>query len=695
MKKTIVTLFAAILMHLYAAATTYYVSSSGSDANPGTMAQPWLSISKVNAVAAANDIVLFERGGTWQGTLRPKANGITYDAYGSGPMPVITGFETLTTWTNVGSGKYSKYVPGVKSYCNILLINGNVQRIARTPNTTLWYNNGGTSSSVVYNLLSGQPSFVGGDVVAWKNGWRIDRGRITAQTSNTLSYVQQRGIASSAGNLDFVSQDAGYGFFVQNHEACLDAFGEWRVDSAASTVRLYMGAANPVDYNIQVSVVDTLVNIGSRTGITVRSLKFTGANVAAIHAITSSNVLVEGCSFYANTMATYFWNTSNLTITNNDYKHSLCQAIAVANRQRINVTVTNNTVDSTGLLAGQGAFAYTMQLKAISVEVDSTVAGHNTVISGNHVSNTGQAGIEFQGSKILVEKNYVYWYCRVLEDNGGIYTFTRNDGTPPQKRFRYRAVRFNIINHCPGADISIKNPEEPDVAGLYLDDQTEQLEAYGNTIAGINGPGIQLNNPYYLSIVDNTVYDCDESILVQAKNYSSLAGNVIKKNIFFNTTNQQTYFRYWDYNLQLPTAQTLAQSTGSFALVDSNYIYCTRSSWIRLWYSVNGSSTTFSNLAYNTWRSTYGQDANSSTAPVAVTGYSLVYNASDEPATAAFPGQRKIDMKGNVMDNSMSIAPYSSAILINNGTVPVPPAEPPAPGEPAPEGFIIVNWKLE
>jgi hypothetical protein len=243
--------------------------------------------------------------------------------------------------------------------------------------------------------------------------------------------------------------------------------------------------------------------------------------------------------------------------------------------------------------------------------------------------------------------------------------------------------------------VAIKSPAEPDVAGGYLDDQTQNFIFDSNTIARINGPGIQLNNPYNVSLRHNTVYDCDESILVQAKNYSALSGNVIKKNIFFNANNQQAYFRYWDYNLQLPTAQTLAQSAGSFAVVDSNYIYCTLGSWVRLWYSATGSSTTFGNLSYSAWRSTYGQDVNSSTAPIAVTGFSLMYNASNMPTTGLFTGLRKMDMYGVAYDNSITIAPYSSVVLLDNGNVVVPPVEPPVMGEPVPEGFIIVNWRLE
>ncbi|HMO63283.1 MAG TPA: right-handed parallel beta-helix repeat-containing protein [Ferruginibacter sp.] len=695
MKQVYLTVIAMLL--LYAAdADTYYVSNTGSDANSGTSTgAAWQSIAKVNAVATSGDVVLFARGSSFYGTIRPKANNITYDAYGTGPLPVITGLETITVWTNAGGGKYSKAVTGIKNYCNIVLVNGVARPIARTPNSTYWYNNGGTSSSLVYSLLSGQPSFVGGDIVAFKNGWRIDRGRITSQSSSTINYVPQRGITSVGNNVAFYSQATGYGFFVQNHEACLDAFGEWRVDSSNGSLRMFFGSANPADYTIQATTLDTLVNIGNRQQITLRHLKFTGANVAAVHALLGNSITVEDCEFAHNTMATYIWNCSNTVIQRNSYKHSLCQAIRVANRERVNVTVSDNVIDSTALLAGHGAFASTMQYKAVSIEVDSIRAGNSNIISGNRVTNTGHGAIEFQGTNFLIEKNFTSRHCRVLEDHGGIYSFTRNDGTPPTKIFTNRLVRHNIIVQCPGADVSIKAVPEPDVVGLYLDDQTQNVYCEGNTVADIAGPGFQLNNPVNVVLRGNTVYNCVEGVLINAKDFSAISGLEIKRNVFFSTNNTQAYLRYWDGDLRYPVLQTLAQSVIGLGAIDSNYIHCTRSNWLKLWYFTGSGSTVFSNLSYAAWQSTYGKDVNSSVAPVPVTGHSFMYNDGLLPVSGIFTGLRKMDMLGQVYDNSVMLEPFESIILIDNGMASGPPPLPVEPEDIVPGGFIIVSWVLE
>ena len=93
--------------------STYYVDSAcGADGNNGTTSQtPWKTIAKVNAATlVAGDTVLFKRGGVWNESLAPAASGttgspISFDAYGAGPAPLLTGYLALpaASWTQVGS----------------------------------------------------------------------------------------------------------------------------------------------------------------------------------------------------------------------------------------------------------------------------------------------------------------------------------------------------------------------------------------------------------------------------------------------------------------------------------------------------------------------------------------------------------------------------------------------------------------
>ena len=82
---------------------TYYVDATGgNDAWPGTEAQPWQTIGKVNGeVFVAGDYVLFKRGETWTGTVLlvtwsgAAGNPITFGAYGTGAKPIIDGNDAV------------------------------------------------------------------------------------------------------------------------------------------------------------------------------------------------------------------------------------------------------------------------------------------------------------------------------------------------------------------------------------------------------------------------------------------------------------------------------------------------------------------------------------------------------------------------------------------------------------------------
>lgn len=97
-------------------AANYYVSaSSGSDTNPGTQAQPFQTLAKVNGLAlSAGDSVYLKRGDTWNEQLVPPSSGtlgnpISFDAYGTGTAPVLTPTINLTgaTWTHNSGNIYT------------------------------------------------------------------------------------------------------------------------------------------------------------------------------------------------------------------------------------------------------------------------------------------------------------------------------------------------------------------------------------------------------------------------------------------------------------------------------------------------------------------------------------------------------------------------------------------------------------
>ncbi len=91
----------AILLTFQVRATTYYVAKTGSDANPGTEAEPWLTIARASTTLMAGDTVLVKQGtydenldvndGAHNGTAE---NPIVYKSY-DGWNTIVTGHSRI------------------------------------------------------------------------------------------------------------------------------------------------------------------------------------------------------------------------------------------------------------------------------------------------------------------------------------------------------------------------------------------------------------------------------------------------------------------------------------------------------------------------------------------------------------------------------------------------------------------------
>ncbi len=123
--------FAFLVWGSLASATTYYVSSStGNDANGGTSSStPWQTIAHVNAQTfLPGDSILFKRGDVWNESLTPGSSGssgnpITFDAYGTGAAPNLTGYYAVpsTAWVLVTGNAWKAPVPATYTTINFCL----------------------------------------------------------------------------------------------------------------------------------------------------------------------------------------------------------------------------------------------------------------------------------------------------------------------------------------------------------------------------------------------------------------------------------------------------------------------------------------------------------------------------------------------------------------------------------------------
>jgi hypothetical protein len=296
---------------------TFYVAPSGSDANPGTEAAPFKTITKAQkAVREINgtmtgDIVVYLREGTYQ--LNSTVNFderdggkdghyVRYKAY-KGENPLITGGKPITGWTIHDETNNIWKAEGVDGLFRQMYVNGKKAIRARFPNLK---SNGDHNFFRLNKVDSAGSAFLlnNSDIgeTNWKNQDKIEIHLMIAWAESILRLdsIQGRGNVSR-----YVPQQPERGklfrrkypmlgtafmsdppkqqvYYLENAYEFIDAPGEWYLDETTGTVYYKaregenMGAANVVAPNI-----NTLFSIlGKDTKTKVGYMEFDGLHFA-------------------------------------------------------------------------------------------------------------------------------------------------------------------------------------------------------------------------------------------------------------------------------------------------------------------------------------------------------------------------------------------------------------------------------
>lgn len=637
-------------------ATTYYVSNAGTSANNGTSSSsPW-NLAKLNASFSTlqpGDLVLFNRGETFFGSINPAKSGasgspITFDAYGTGADPIISGFSTVSAWTSVGTNLWmSTSAVTSNSSINMVTVNGAFTPIGKFPDGQNVYDTvtaATTGTSLTGKKLTASSSLIGATVAIRKNHWIIDKSTITAHSGSTLTFTNPTGYPITVG----------YGYIVQNHQSVCNLQNEWWFDATTKKLGLYSTTAPT---GVQVSSVDVLVNANTYSYLTFKHLQLIGSNSNAFTMSSAHHIVIDGCTFLYNGMNgitaqpavnNITFQNNNVDYTNNDF---------INGGSSTNWTIINNTIRRTAQNAGMGNSADGQYIALYNI-------GNNSLIQYNTIKSSGYSGIDFRGSGITVANNLVDSFCNVKDDGAGIYTWTGATTTVYAQRF----VRNNIVLNG-GGGFRGTTTTNSDAFGIYMDDNSSQVTATGNTIANCGSSGIFFHAAHAVTFSDNTVYNC-----VTASPYGQLlqiypgaTATDPVRNITFkkNKIISKTASQFVAY------LQTNEASMSNWGAWDSNY-YCrprndaTATNTLRVNTS-SGSSTT--NL--QGWINSSTLDLNSKKSPVNIANEStdlrFEYNATNTPVTISLSGFNYKDVTGVNYPGTITLQPWTSAVLIKQG----------------------------
>lgn len=648
-----------LLIGLTGQATDYYCSDTGSNTNNGLSELTPFDYAKAKTIAyVAGDRLLLKKGGTYYGDWTitrsgSSGNPFTIGAYGTGANPIISGFTAVTAWTNLGSNIWesTSAVSALTTACNMVTVNGTNTAMGRYPNATA--TNGGyltiTSTTGNGNLtstsLTGTPNWTGAEVVIRTSNFTIQRKAISSQSGSTLYFPNT-----------VYEPSVNHGFFIQNDSRTLDAQNEWFYNASTKKISFY-STSQPL--NIKIASVENLFVINANY-ITIQGITFEGANSYAIrgddYSTARTNITIQNCTFRnIGRVAIDKLSASYFTVNNNSFLD--CNRGAFNIDHVSNVTLTNNTVTNMGLFQGMlngidGAFSLSYVTTA--------------TIENNSIQNVGYNGITFYGYSITIKNNFVNNFCMVVDDGGGIYTYTGStQGREPMTNIRITGniVLNGITNRTgtPAGTMAVAN-------GIYLDNNTNNVEVDNNSVAHCSEGCIRISQPININVHHNTFFDADKYIVVIP--LSSTAVNI--NNNFSNNivvakkaTDKLMYFYAPAYNY-IPTTDTYDYNVYARPIDDNvtnNLTFLvsqpsqTGGTWDR-------SLPQFQVLS--------GQDSHSTKSPKFVTtvdDITFAYNATASQVTVSLPFAG-IDPAGNRIGANPTLQPYSSVIVLKDLTNP-------------------------
>jgi hypothetical protein len=488
-------------------AVTYYVSPSGSDSNSGTtQALAWRTIARVQQHMQqinAGDQILFQRGGTYPGTLSIGRSGtasqpIVVGTYGSGEKPIISGGVPVTGWTQHQGNIWRAPFTGNPKY---LMVNNSPMTLARHPNTGWLRNVQGSTTTISAPAVLNQPNghWNGAEVVIRTTNWSYENSMVSNFSNGTLTF------APILVNL----QNDDWGFFIRGKLSALDMVGEWYHDPATNQLYLWAPAnADPNDLLVEACIHQHGVVPGwQREHMRIQDLIFQGQTAAGISTEVAHHVTVTGCTFR------YLYKAISSSGSNNQYLNNTMHrtyATAVSVYGEPNTVVEGNVLTDIAIDPGMGEnwWGY-MGLR---------VTGNGAVIRNNRLNNVGYIGIIAENNT-LVERNVVQHATSILNDGAGI-AFDHADGI---------TIRDNIVvdMDCDLTSVATSHYVYYKIGfGIYFGNTSiRNATVERNTVARCDGAGIHVDHTMVSSgnIIRNNVL-FDNGIQLSLSDFSNNSG---------------------------------------------------------------------------------------------------------------------------------------------------------------------------
>ena len=471
----------------------YYIKPSGNDSNSGeTESLAWATIGRLNTFMStgvgleANDNVFFERDGVWEETLDipvenrgSSGNHITFGAFGTGALPIISGLKSLTGWTSLGANLYEKIDVALPPSINLLILEGNPRPKKLGP--ILRISSNGTSTTLVSDNIPAYDYSGGkGEVVIETRDWIHDKTIITNLSGNTLTH--------EVIVPDAFSSKEGYRYLIQNLPETLTEDGDWMYDPDTNKITMY-SISNPDSRDIEVTVRDYGILGNGNWYNTFENLEVKGAALENIRLDSSTGSIVEDSTISLGAgNGIGLWTSANAIVKNCLVDKLEGNGIVIRNASG-DVIVDDNTISNISQFFGSGPNGGS---NADGIQS----ASDSTIIRWNKVINVGYLGIRFSGDDANVYENYIENYCQTRADGGAIYCY---GGQFEVNTNTNRKVQKNIaLNNNPsGGDGKYT---------IYIDDNSENIDIDNQVLIDNKRAAYFNHNSHEINFINNLVY---------------------------------------------------------------------------------------------------------------------------------------------------------------------------------------------
>ena len=468
-----------------------YVAKNGKDTNTGDQNSPYLTVAKACEEAMPGDIV-YIRAGKYEEAIRPVRSGlagkpIVFRSF-PGENVVISAMESLNGWTSDGDGIWKTTVSWDLGQRNFVMNGTTVLDLARWPNNTdgdrftlnSHRNDGGSQDNVSTNAFLTDTDIPnwnwsnGGSIMFYGDrpgsGWTTWRAWIKSQSSGRVNFdaiKNQDWIISAHPPGDFGD------YYLEGIKEALDYQNEWFFDASIRTLFVQLpGGVKPNDGDVQMSRREVTANLDGRNYIHIENMALFGGNVS----IRGTGNKLNGVTLLYGSMTRGINPNFNSGINAVDIKHG-----------------SNNTIiehceigygDATGVWdAGTASIIRNYYIHDFDFlgSYDAPImarGGKDTKILRNHISRGGRDAIQIVNKNSEVAWNDVSQSNLIADDCALLYTINKG---------------LNLEIHLNWFHDAESRGKLKKAAGIYLDNNAEDVRVYRNVVWNVEWTNIQIN----------------------------------------------------------------------------------------------------------------------------------------------------------------------------------------------------------